>query len=91
MSRKMWYLFIRDFVGNEENYVFADKAEAYKSFAIVLHRELVSDENTNENGELIDANGHNFHQCMENGSAETSAYIIVVKECELATSKQFMW
>lgn len=90
-NKKMWYFYIVDFVGNEENWVFDDKAEAYKSFAIVVHRDLVDDERTNESGELVDLDGHKFEECVERGYAETSAYTYCIKECELTTAKQFMW
>ena len=90
-NKKMWYLHIVDFVGNEENWVFDDKAEAWKSFSIVLHKEMVNDGIKNKNDVLTDAEGHSFDDCLDRAYAETRCYIIYIKECELTTSQQFMW
>jgi len=90
-NKKMWYLYIADFVGNEEDWLFEDRTEAYKSFSLILHKELVNDEIKNKDGELIDMDGKTFGECLEKGVAETRMYHFEVRECEVTTMRQFMW
>lgn len=91
MAKKVWYMHICDFVGNEENWCFESEAEAYKSFAYVVHKEMANDEIKNKDGELVDGESRTLAECLEKSYALTRFYEVYVRECEMTTMKQFMW
>lgn len=82
---------ITDFVGNEENYVFKDKDEAYDSFALVLKKQLKKEKTTDKDSIMTDAEGTPYEDCVKNGHARTLFFKMYIKECTFANISLFEW